>query len=222
MPVEAAKSTSRSRRAEKTRQRLLDATEEVLREGGLSAATVPAIAARAGMAVGNVYKRFADKDALLQAVFLRVEERATATNARALDPARWRAEPIGPLLARGLRGTVRDYARNRRLYAAVREFSDHQPDSRFRERLTRIRRRAFRDVSRILLDRRASMNHPDPERGVTFIVTAVASAIRDVLLSPDPPRRYRSDPEWFAGELTRMVLGYLALPADSVAEEETP
>lgn len=221
MAVEATKSGSRVRRAAKTRQRLLDAAEALLREGGLPAATVPAIAARAGVAVGNVYKRFADKDALLQAVFLRVEERATASNARSLDRARWRAEPIGPSLARGLRGTVRDYARNRRLYAAVREFSDHQSDSRFRKRLTRIRRQAFRDVSRILLDRRANMAHPDPERGVTFIVTAVASAIRDVLLSPDPPRRYRADPEWFADELTRMLLNYLGLPADSVAEEGT-
>ncbi len=221
MPVEVVERGSGVSRAERTRERLLDAAEVLLREGGLPAATVPAIAARAGMAVGNVYKRFADKDAMLRAVFLRVEERAIATNARSLDRTRWRAEPIGPLLEKGLQGTVRDYAENRRLYAAVREFSEHQADPGFRNRLTRIRREAFRDLSRILLERRASMAHPDPERGVTFIVTAVASAIRDVLLRPDPPRRYRSDPEWFAGELTRMLLNYLGLPAEGVAEEGT-
>ena len=64
------------------------------------------------------------------------------------------------------------------------------------------------------------MEHPDPERGIEFILTAVASTLRGVLLSPRTPRRYRSDPERFGRELTRMVLGYLGLPPDSVADEE--
>ncbi len=221
MPGKSVEGTSSgATRAQRTRERLLDAAEALLREGGLPAATVPAIAARAGMAVGNVYKRFRDKDGLLQAVFLRVDERATAANARALDRARWRAEPIGPLLSRLLLPTARMYAQNRRLFAAMAEFSERQSDPRLRERLSRLRREALRDASRILLERRTHMAHPDPERGVGFIITAVATTLRGILLSPHPPRRYLSDPEWLGGELSRMVLGYLGLPADSVADED--
>jgi AcrR family transcriptional regulator len=220
MPGKSADGASGATRAERTRERLLGAAEALLREGGLAAATVPAIAARAERAVGNVYKRFEDKEGLLEALFLRIVERASAENAQALDRARSRAEPIGPLLNRLLLPTARGYAQNRRLYAALIAFSEHESDPRFRKRLNRLRRSALRDASRILLDRRAQMEHPDPERGIEFILTAVASTLRGVLLSPRTPRRYRSDPERFGRELTRMVLGYLGLPPDSVADEE--
>jgi AcrR family transcriptional regulator len=219
MPVKPAKRTAGGTRAQRTRERLLDAAEALLREGGLPAATVPAIAVRAEMAVGNVYKRFADKDSLLEAVFLRVDERARAANARALDRARWRAEPIGPLLSRVLLPTARMYAQNRHLFAAMASFSESHSDPRLRERLTRLRRGTLRDASRILLDRRKHMTHPDPERGVAFILTVVGITFRGVLLSPRPPRRYLSDPEGFGAELTRVVLGYLGLPSQSVADD---
>lgn len=212
--------SARGARANRTRTRLLEAAETLIREGGLAAATVPAIAARAGVAVGNVYKRFRDKDGLLEALFLGIHERATAANARAFDRALWRAEPIGPLLNRVLLPTTRAYAENRRLYAAMAAFSEDHSDARLRERLTRMRRNALRDASRILLERRAQMTHPDPERAVGFIITSVAMTLRGVLLSARPPRRYLSDPEWFSGELTRVILRYLGLPADSVADAE--
>jgi AcrR family transcriptional regulator len=202
-------------RAEGTRQRLLDAAEALLREGGLAAATVPAIAARAGLSVGIVYKRFPDKDALLREVFARWHARATAANARALDRARWRGAPIGPLLASLLTGTVRAYAANRRLYGAVVEFVEAHPDERFRRRMERLRRAALHDASLLLLDRRADMGHPDPARGVAFVLTSVACTLRGVLLAPRPPRRYLADPDGFAAELAALVLSYLQLPADS-------
>ncbi|MEA2761171.1 MAG: hypothetical protein QOD47_455, partial [Gemmatimonadaceae bacterium] len=42
-------------RGRNTLQRLLDAAEQTLEADGLEGATVPAIAGRAGMSVGNVY-----------------------------------------------------------------------------------------------------------------------------------------------------------------------
>jgi len=61
-------------------ERLLTAAERTLETAGLEGATVPAIARRAGMSVGNVYKRFADKDALLRAVYERFFSEALASN----------------------------------------------------------------------------------------------------------------------------------------------
>ena len=204
-------------RAQETRRRLVDAAEALLREGGLEAATVPMIATRAGVAVGNVYKRFPDKDALLRAVFARFHERAAAGNARALDRARWSRAPIGPLLASLLTGTVRSYIENRRLYGALVAFADAHPDERFRRQMDRLRRAALHDAARLLLERRARMAHPDPEAGVAFVLTCVATTLRGVLLAPRPPRRYTADPDAFAAELTRLVLSYLQLPGDSRA-----
>lgn len=55
--------------SEQVRDSLLAAAEEVFAESGYSGATVAAIARRAGVSTGNVYRYFEDKDALFYSVF---------------------------------------------------------------------------------------------------------------------------------------------------------
>jgi AcrR family transcriptional regulator len=52
-----------------TRQRLLDATTELLAEGGYAAATVAALTARAGVASGTLYRHFVSKEELFVEIF---------------------------------------------------------------------------------------------------------------------------------------------------------
>lgn len=52
-----------------TRQRLLDATGELLAEGGYAAATVAALTSRAGVASGTLYRHFSSKEELFVEVF---------------------------------------------------------------------------------------------------------------------------------------------------------
>lgn len=56
------------RDAERNRQRILEAAAEVFAERGLTA-TLDDIAHHAGVGVGTVYRRFPDKDALIDALF---------------------------------------------------------------------------------------------------------------------------------------------------------
>lgn len=56
------------RDAERNRQRILEAAAEVFAERGLGA-TLDDIAGHAGVGVGTVYRRFPDKDALIDALF---------------------------------------------------------------------------------------------------------------------------------------------------------
>lgn len=51
--------------------RLLDATSELVLQGGPRAATVSAVAARAGMSRMTVYRKFGDRHSLLSALFNR-------------------------------------------------------------------------------------------------------------------------------------------------------
>ncbi|HWH93592.1 MAG TPA: TetR/AcrR family transcriptional regulator [Baekduia sp.] len=60
--------------AERNRQRILAAAGELFAEAGLQV-TLDAVAERAGVGVGTVYRRFADKEALIDALF---EERVDA------------------------------------------------------------------------------------------------------------------------------------------------
>ncbi|MFG2629554.1 TetR/AcrR family transcriptional regulator [Streptomyces sp. NPDC048473] len=54
------------------RERLLDAARQLLAEGGYAAASISALADRAGVANGSVYNHFASKQELLAAVFRHV------------------------------------------------------------------------------------------------------------------------------------------------------
>lgn len=65
-PTEIPPRQARSRR---TRDAIVTALEELLREGTFQAASVAEIAERAGVAVGSVYRRFENKDAMIPALF---------------------------------------------------------------------------------------------------------------------------------------------------------
>lgn len=72
--------------AERNRRRILEAAAEVFGERGLGA-TLDAVAERAGVGVGTVYRRFPDKEALVDALFEeRIEEiRAIAGEASQVE-----------------------------------------------------------------------------------------------------------------------------------------
>jgi len=77
--IEAAQSRSR-----RTRDKLVTALAALLREKPFDAVTMAELAERAGVAVGTVYRRFANKDALIPVVF---EVYLQMLEANSADPA---------------------------------------------------------------------------------------------------------------------------------------
>ena len=74
-------------RSRKTRDRLVTAFSALLREKSFDAITMAELADRAGVAVGTVYRRFANKDALIPVIFevyLRTLEAQTADSSRVM------------------------------------------------------------------------------------------------------------------------------------------
>jgi len=77
---------------------ILSAAEQVFAESGLEAATMAQIAERAGVAVGTLYNRFADRDALLEGL---LSERRADVHAEldrasvALENASFRDQLLG-------------------------------------------------------------------------------------------------------------------------------
>jgi AcrR family transcriptional regulator len=77
--------------AERNRRRILEAAAEVFGERGLGA-TLDAVAERAGVGVGTVYRRFPDKEALVDALFEdRIDEVRAIADEAALIPDGWEA-----------------------------------------------------------------------------------------------------------------------------------
>src|SRR5437016_11625355 len=62
-------------RSRESLRKLLKATTEVLGQHGVDGTTIPRIAHHAGLTPGAIYRRFQDKDALLETAILRILER---------------------------------------------------------------------------------------------------------------------------------------------------
>lgn len=93
-------------RSRRSQQDILRAGYALLEESGVDALTVAAVAERAGMAVGSIYRRFGDKDGLLLAIQhtftenlqAEITERMSVERLRLLrDPAVAIAEAVGAI-----------------------------------------------------------------------------------------------------------------------------
>jgi AcrR family transcriptional regulator len=197
-------------RSQRTRDRLLDAAEALLAQGGPDAATVPAIARRARVAVGSVYRRFADKDAVLRGVYERFFERSLVANRRALAPAIWIGKPLTIVVGELVRGMVRGYVQQRALLAALLRYADTHADREFRHRAETLRRETFDLVAAILLARRDEIDHPDPAPAIEFALLAIGLVLKGLVLRADWPAA-DVPAERVERELTAMTRRYLGI-----------
>jgi AcrR family transcriptional regulator len=170
-------------RGRRALERLLGAAEKILESRGLDAATVPVIASAAGMSVGNVYKRFPDKDSLLRAVYQRFFAEALAANEFALDPAKWEGIPTAEVLSTLVTGMIEGYGSRRALVRALLLYAQTHGDADFRAHAEEIRLRTLGLFERLLRDRRADIGHPHPERAIRFVVTLLAHALENAVMS---------------------------------------
>ena len=163
-----------------TRQRLLRAAEELIEEGGYGGASVVAIAERAGVASGTLYRHFVSKEELFVEVFRTVcarEERAMrAASARMTSEAA--AERL-----EGVLGTFAERAlRNPRLaWALIAEPVDPLVDAErlaYRERYAALTAEALR----------AGIEAGElPEQRVELTAAALVGGCGEALVGPLSP-----------------------------------
>ena len=125
MALTDVKSASRRSRTE---QAILDATRELLAEGGVQKLTVEGVAARAGVAKTTIYRRWRSKDELALAVLIDMVEKFVTVP----DLGDTRAELVAfvdgavkilgsTLMGRVMQGLVSDLATDPELARAFRE-----------------------------------------------------------------------------------------------------
>jgi AcrR family transcriptional regulator len=159
-----------------TRERLLAAARELIEEGGYASASVAAIAERAGVASGTVYRHFASKAELFLEVF-----RAVCTGEeRAMRSA---ANEAGPVAVDRLEAVLTTFARralqNRRLaWALLAEPVDPLVDA---ERL------AYRERYAALVadELSAAIDGGEiPSQNVAFTAAALVGGCGEALVGP--------------------------------------
>lgn len=188
---------------------LLDAAERVLEEEGLDAATVPAIASRAGASVGVVYRRFANKDALIRGVYERFLWRIREQNSTMLAALEQIDCPIPDLLRGVIRGSIEAHRRKRKLLRALMQFTRTHSDPGMKREAANMNRASTAALVALMLRHRDRIRHPDPEAAIHFAVLTMTSIIRAVILEEET--HGVDAPGDLEEELTRMLFAYLGL-----------
>jgi AcrR family transcriptional regulator len=164
-----------------TRQRLLAAAQELVEAGGYGAVSVIAIAERAGVAAGTLYRHFASKEELFVEVFRHVcarEERAMRTAAEGTVSSGLAGEWLQTVLATFAR---RALANPRLAWALIAEPVDPRVDA---ERLAYRARYAALIAEGL---RRGIASGELPTQDVGLTAAALVGGCGEALVGPLSP-----------------------------------
>jgi len=169
----AYRPTERTRaRAAAARERIVAAALDQLAEGGYASASMAAVARRAGVATGSVYRHFPSKGDLFAEVFRQASQREVDV----LVALGHRTLPVHERLAAWVHAFVhRALAEPVRAYALIAEPVDPAVEA---ERL--IFRRGYRDVLMAVLDqgvKRGELELHDKETTASALVGAIGEAL---------------------------------------------
>ena len=195
-------------------ERLLSATLAVIADRGLADVTIPEVAAAAGLSTGSVYRRFADKEAMIRTAFLRFLEEAHALNEANLPPGRLSGRTLEEALSALARGLVAQYRGRTGLLKALDRYLEIQTDAAFRARAVGLVEANIRLVIAALSPFKGRITAPDPERAIAFALLSAITVIEAHKLHDSPVWRQvlALDDDALAAETARAMAAYLAAP----------
>jgi AcrR family transcriptional regulator len=217
---------AKQERSRKSLERLLDAAEEVLKAHGLDGATVPRIAAKAGLSPGAIYRRFPDKDALMREVVLRYHTRIAEKSLENLGRTElWKGTSLRQKAYVAILSTIAAHKAHAGLLRPLYQYCQQHPDIAFRRRAFQLEMGNFKQVVKLFLEHRDEIHHPDPELAVTFGLLLVAFTMREYLMDTGKQRWSDVFPNavaQFDRELPRMFLRYLGVKNPDAPPEPHP
>ncbi len=198
-------------RSRETLRRLLRATIDILEGHGLEGATIPRIAARAGIVPASIYRRFKDKDALYRAAFLKLLEPSLEASRQDLRAQRFEQLSFEKAVEQIVAAVIRQYREHPGVLRALTGFCERPTEKKFARRILKLIHTNFSSIAAVLLRYRSRMKHSDPRLAVGFALLSAVTVIEiqarkgyslwNVAL-PLTDQRLKA-------EVTRMVLAYL-------------
>ncbi len=194
-------------RTRRSLEQMLDAAERLVAEKGFDQTGIAEIAAAAGASVGGFYRRFRDKQGLLQALHARFCDEARATADAALDPARWTGAPTAAVVHEFIAFLLQIYRERAGLFRAY--LAAGLSDATVRERTVALRAYLHDRLRALLATRRDDLAHPDPDLGAAMALDLVLGTLSQaVQLAPD---ELGLDDPRLDRELSRAFLAYLGV-----------
>ena len=184
-----------------TRDAILTAAVDQLAQGGYASASIQAVAARAGVATGTVYRHFDSKSALFAEAFrVAARRELDAFAAVTADDGRSAGERIGAAVEAWAR---RALAQPTRAYALLAEPVDPAVEA---ERLEF--RRGYRDVLAAAMAQGIERGELAPHDTQTFSA-ALIGAIAEALIGPLSTQSRPADDEALIASLVSFCAGAL-------------
>jgi len=208
-------------RSRESLRKLLKAAAEVLGQHGVEGTTIPRIAHHAGLTPGSVYRRFRDKDALLEAMILGILERQEERMKAGITPAAAAQIPLPVFAEQVIGGMVITYRMNAPLLRGIKQFVQGRAHSPFWKKATRLEARSYQRIVDLFLTHREEIPHPDPRIAVSLGLMMVASTLFELVvlpvdLGPLKTSLPKDDPA-LKRELTRAFLNYLGVKTQASA-----
>jgi AcrR family transcriptional regulator len=203
----------RQERSRESERKLMKAAAEVLGQHGVEGTTIPRIAAHAGLTPGAIYRRFSDKDALLEAVVLTIMERQDERLRTGPSTKSTGQIPLAVYAEQLVHSLLVSYRANAALIQAIRKFARESRNDHFRKKVSRLETRAFERLVDMVLASAQEINHPNPRMVVSVGLMMVISTLYELLLPPSDIRAWKGlmpqDDATLRGELTRAFLSYV-------------
>ncbi len=201
---------AKQQRSQKTQERILRATERLLKKHSFDSISVRRIVKEADTTIGSFYARFRDKDALLPVLYANYEAKLTRELAR-LEQALTAAKSMEAAAHEIVKHVVDLCGESPNLSRALFEYATRSPHSRESKELSQRRMQQYSFVCKSLLKFANEIQHPDPRRATELGVYFVVVCCRNRLFYPLAPqtRALQISKAELHSELVRMLTGYL-------------
>jgi AcrR family transcriptional regulator len=202
-------------RSRESTRKLLKAAAEVLGQHGLEGATIPRIARHAGLTPGAIYRRFPDKDALLETMIIGIMERNDERLRVMLTPDMARQIPLAVFAEHLINNMLVGYRANAALLRAVRKFAQGRDHTSFYRKVTKLEMRTYQYLVDLFLLHRKEIKHPDPQMAVSFALMMLISALIELIFVDHDMQNWQAviprDDQSLKRELLRSFLSYLGV-----------
>jgi AcrR family transcriptional regulator len=200
---------NRQQRSFFTERRLNRAAIEVMNEDGLAGCTVPAIAKRAGVAVGTIYRRYPDKEALLATAILDFVSLNDGEREAYYVAIADKAADLRDFLRRVSEAAVRTTRENRTFLLGIRSFARTATNAHWRAEFEAQRGRGRESIVRAAMARFGS-GITGGEQSLRFALAALYGAVEVVWLEPQAGLFGEAPtPEAFIDALVKMQAAFL-------------
>jgi AcrR family transcriptional regulator len=195
--------------------KLLKAAIEVLGQQGVAGSTIPRIAAHAGLTPGAVYRRFRNKDVLLETAILRILEDQDKLLLLSLTVEAAAEIPFPTLAEQVINSLVVSYRANASLLRAVRQFLQGKEGTAFSKKAARLQMRTFEYLVAIFVTSGREIKHADPRAAAALALMMVIGTLWEVVVNSGDIELWKGllpkDDRTLKVELSRSFLSYLGV-----------